>query len=68
MPLAVTASSPVFLQYTGGTTGVSKGAVLTQRNVLADLAQQLAWSQPFLPPSAAPTGRSRRCRSITSRR
>jgi len=50
----VAASSPAFLQYTGGTTGVSKGAVLTQRNVLADLAQQLAWSSPFIPPERAP--------------
>jgi long-chain acyl-CoA synthetase len=47
-------SSPAFLQYTGGTTGVSKGAVLTQRNVLADLAQQLAWSAPFIPADRAP--------------
>ncbi len=53
-PFDVGPSSPVFLQYTGGTTGVSKAAVLTQRNVLADLAQQLAWSRPFLPPEHAP--------------
>ncbi|MBS0376142.1 MAG: AMP-binding protein [Proteobacteria bacterium] len=46
--------SPAFLQYTGGTTGVSKGAVLTQRNVLADLAQQHAWSAPFVPAALAP--------------
>jgi long-chain acyl-CoA synthetase len=53
-PVAIPASSPAFLQYTGGTTGVSKGAVLTHRNVLADLAQQLAWSQPFVPAERAP--------------
>ncbi|MBS0394125.1 MAG: AMP-binding protein, partial [Proteobacteria bacterium] len=47
-------SDPAFLQYTGGTTGVSKGAVLTQRNVLADIAQQLAWSAPFVPDALAP--------------
>jgi len=47
-------ASAAFLQYTGGTTGVSKGAVLTQRNVLADLAQQGAWSRPFLPPERGP--------------
>lgn len=32
-----------FLQYTGGTTGVSKGAVLTHRNVIANLQQVGAW-------------------------
>ncbi len=32
-----------FLQYTGGTTGVSKGAVLTHRNILANMAQVSAW-------------------------
>ena len=53
-PAAIGPSSPAFLQYTGGTTGVSKGAVLTQRNVLADLAQQHAWSAPFIPADRAP--------------
>jgi long-chain acyl-CoA synthetase len=33
-----------FLQYTGGTTGVSKGATLTHRNVIANLLQSEAWS------------------------
>lgn len=32
-----------FLQYTGGTTGVSKGAVLTHRNIVANLEQNAAW-------------------------
>ena len=37
-----------FLQYTGGTTGVSKGAVLLQRNILANLIQIEAWLEPAL--------------------
>ncbi|MBI4290919.1 MAG: long-chain-fatty-acid--CoA ligase [Betaproteobacteria bacterium] len=37
-----------FLQYTGGTTGVSKGAVLTHRNILANLEQACAWLKPFM--------------------
>jgi long-chain acyl-CoA synthetase len=36
-----------FLQYTGGTTGVSKGAVLLHRNILANLEQTTAWLKPF---------------------
>ena len=32
-----------FLQYTGGTTGVSKGAVLTHRNITSNVAQSLSW-------------------------
>jgi long-chain acyl-CoA synthetase len=37
-----------FLQYTGGTTGVSKGAILTHRNVVANTLQANAWLQPAL--------------------
>jgi long-chain acyl-CoA synthetase len=37
-----------FLQYTGGTTGVSKGATLTHRNVIANILQNDAWLQPVL--------------------
>src|SRR4051812_35653194 len=37
-----------FLQYTGGTTGVSKGAILLHRNMLANLEQSAAWICPFL--------------------
>ena len=36
-----------FLQYTGGTTGVSKGAVLLHRNVVANVLQCEAWMRPF---------------------
>jgi long-chain acyl-CoA synthetase len=37
-----------FLQYTGGTTGVSKGAMLLNRNIIANLLQAEAWLKPFL--------------------
>jgi long-chain acyl-CoA synthetase len=37
-----------FLQYTGGTTGVSKGAILTHRNVIAALLQYTAWLKPAM--------------------
>ncbi|HEX3912251.1 MAG TPA: AMP-binding protein [Steroidobacteraceae bacterium] len=37
-----------FLQYTGGTTGVAKAAILTHRNMVANLLQSLAWIRPAL--------------------
>ena len=37
-----------FLQYTGGTTGVAKGAMLLHRNIVANLLQARAWVRPFL--------------------
>ena len=37
-----------FLQYTGGTTGVSKGATLTHRNIIANVLQNDAWIQPAI--------------------
>jgi long-chain acyl-CoA synthetase len=40
-----------FLQYTGGTTGVAKGAILLHRNIVANLLQARAWISPFLDPN-----------------
>jgi long-chain acyl-CoA synthetase len=38
-----------FLQYTGGTTGIAKGAMLLHRNVVANVLQARAWLRPFIP-------------------
>jgi long-chain acyl-CoA synthetase len=40
-------SDIAFLQYTGGTTGRAKGAMLTQRNMVANTLQAAAWVRPF---------------------
>ena len=42
-PVGLTHEDIAFLQYTGGTTGVSKGAMLTHRNILANIEQAGAW-------------------------
>jgi long-chain acyl-CoA synthetase len=42
-PVQIAAADPAFLQYTGGTTGLSKGAVLTHRSVGAGVLQSLSW-------------------------
>ncbi len=44
----VTQEDIAFLQYTGGTTGPSKGAMLTHRNILANVAQAHAWIKPAI--------------------
>ena len=41
-------SDVAFLQYTGGTTGLSKGATLTNRNIIANVLQSEEWSKPAL--------------------
>ncbi|HNM74279.1 MAG TPA: AMP-binding protein, partial [Accumulibacter sp.] len=45
-PVNVGHDDLAFLQYTGGTTGVAKGAMLLHRNILANLAQAHAWIHP----------------------
>ncbi|MDP3228115.1 MAG: AMP-binding protein [Acidovorax sp.] len=47
-PSQATLDSTAFLQYTGGTTGLSKGAVLTHRNIVAATLQAEAWFSPAL--------------------
>ena len=41
-------SDVAFLQYTGGTTGVAKGAMLTHQNIIANICQARAWLAPML--------------------
>jgi long-chain acyl-CoA synthetase len=47
-PVTLGGEDIAFLQYTGGTTGVAKAAVLTHRNMVANLLQSLAWIRPAL--------------------
>ncbi|MGX9425896.1 MULTISPECIES: long-chain fatty acid--CoA ligase [Bradyrhizobium] len=44
----ITPDDVAFLQYTGGTTGVSKGATLLHRNIVANVLQNDAWLQPAI--------------------
>jgi long-chain acyl-CoA synthetase len=48
-PVALNHSDIAFLQYTGGTTGVAKGAVLTHGNMVANVLQALEWIGPSFP-------------------
>src|ERR1700733_3017216 len=47
-PVALGPEDVAFLQYTGGTTGVAKAAVLTHRNMVANVLQASAWVNPSL--------------------
>lgn len=47
-PVTIGHDDIAFLQYTGGTTGVSKGAVLLHRHVIANVLQNEAWFAPTL--------------------
>lgn len=54
----IKADDMAVLQYTGGTTGVSKGAVLLHRNIIANVLQSEAWNDPVmkkLPAGEQPT-------------
>jgi long-chain acyl-CoA synthetase len=46
-PPRLEGNSLAFLQYTGGTTGRAKGAMLTQRNMVANTLQAAAWARPL---------------------
>ena len=58
-PVTIGPDDVAVLQYTGGTTGVSKGAVLLHRNVIANVLQSEAWNEPVMaqvPAGEQPTG------------
>lgn len=44
----ITREDIAFLQYTGGTTGVAKGAILTHKNIIANITQARAWIAPLI--------------------
>ena len=46
-PVAIGHDDHAFLQYTGGTTGVPKGGILTHRNMVANLMQAYAWVRSY---------------------
>jgi len=47
-PVALNQDDIAFLQYTGGTTGVSKGAMLTHANIASNVTQAYAWIKPVV--------------------
>jgi len=47
-PVPIDHDDIAFLQYTGGTTGVAKGAMLTNRNMVANMQQASAWLKDFV--------------------
>ena len=53
-PVSVTPQDAAFLQYTGGTTGVAKAALLTHRNMVSNLLQASAWIRPAVPAAVSP--------------
>ncbi len=54
-PVALGPRDIAFLQYTGGTTGVAKAAVLTHRNMVANVLQASAWIRPALQSNTGPS-------------
>jgi long-chain acyl-CoA synthetase len=47
-PVSLTHNDIAFLQYTGGTTGVAKGAILTHGNIVSNMLQAKAWIKNFI--------------------
>ena len=47
-PVSITRGDVAYLQYTGGTTGIAKGAMLTHRNMIANVEQTYEWSKVSL--------------------